>query len=106
MLGTGLLASLPRGVSAIGTDLVEHARVQAAGVDLADERAVDSLWSEHGPFDGVIHCAAYTAVDAAEQNEPIAERVNAGASSVLARRCSRSGARLVAVSTDFVFDGE
>lgn len=106
MLGTGLFASTPRGVSAVGTDLLEHPQVQASRVDLADERAVEALWSDHGPFDGVIHCAAYTAVDLAEQNEPTATRVNAGASSVLARRCAQTGARLVAVSTDFVFDGE
>jgi dTDP-4-dehydrorhamnose reductase len=53
----------------------------------------------------VINCAAYTNVDGAEADEPTAERVNAGAAGNVARACAASGARLVHVSTDYVFDG-
>jgi dTDP-4-dehydrorhamnose reductase len=67
---------------------------------------VAALWSAHGPFDAVIHGAAYTAVDLAESNAALARRANVQASAVLARRCASEGTRLVAVSTDFVFDGD
>jgi dTDP-4-dehydrorhamnose reductase len=53
----------------------------------------------------VVNCAAYTNVDAAEEDEPAAERVNAGAAGNVARACAASGARIVQVSTDYVFDG-
>ncbi len=60
---------------------------------------------ERGGFDGVIHAAAYTAVDQAEREEALAHRVNAEATGVLAQACAGRGVPLVVVSTDFVFDG-
>jgi dTDP-4-dehydrorhamnose reductase len=53
----------------------------------------------------VVNCAAYTDVDGSEADEPAAERVNAQAAGNLARACAATGARLVHVSTDYVFDG-
>jgi dTDP-4-dehydrorhamnose reductase len=53
----------------------------------------------------VVNCAAYTNVDAAEEDEATAELVNANAAGNLARACAACGARLVHVSTDYVFDG-
>jgi dTDP-4-dehydrorhamnose reductase len=53
----------------------------------------------------VVNCAAYTNVDAAETDEASAMRVNGDAAGNLARACAASGARLVHVSTDYVFDG-
>jgi dTDP-4-dehydrorhamnose reductase len=53
----------------------------------------------------VVNCAAYTNVDAAESDEAAAMRVNADAAGNLARACAAVGARLVHVSTDYVFDG-
>jgi dTDP-4-dehydrorhamnose reductase len=105
MLGTELLATVPAGTEAVGTDLADRPGVRAPGVDLADASAVDGLWREHGPFDAVIHCAAYTAVDLAESNAALAQRVNVDASSVVASAAREHGAHLVAISTDFVFDG-
>ena len=52
-----------------------------------------------------VNCAAYTNVDAAEEDEATAERVNADAAGNVARACAAIGARLVHVSTDYVFDG-
>jgi dTDP-4-dehydrorhamnose reductase len=104
MLGSQLLLDAPPGVTAVGTDL-RGADLPAPEVELADRRAVAELFARHGPFTGVIHAAAWTAVDAAEGDEPAAMRANAEASQVLAEACRASGARLVAVGTDFVFDG-
>jgi len=106
MLGQQLFADAPRDALLVGTDLMAQASLAAPGVDLADEARVAELWKDHGPFDAVIHTAAYTAVDLAETNAALARRANVEASAVLARRCALEGARLVAVSTDFVFDGE
>lgn len=105
MLGSQVLLGVPDGTIALGTDLREARGVEAVGVDLAEPAQVTKLFSEHGPFTGVIHTAAYTAVDRAEEEEDQAYRVNAIASRVLAESCARSRVPLVLVSTDFVFDG-
>ncbi len=105
MLGSQVLLALPDGARVIGTDLVERSGVDAAGVDLADPEAVAKLWQEHGPFSGVIHTAAYTAVDQAEEEEHLAARVNGEACGVLAAAAARAEIPFVVVSTDFVFDG-
>ncbi len=56
--------------------------------------------------DVVINCAAYNRVDDAEEHREIAWRLNAEAPGVLAAACRKSGARLVQLSTDYVFDGQ
>lgn len=106
MLGSQVLLSAPDGAGVVGTDLREAPGVDAAGVDLADPEAVAGLFAEHGPFSAVIHTAAYTAVDRAEEEEDVALRANEGATRVLAEACAREGIPFVAVGTDFVFDGE
>lgn len=105
MLGSQILLSMPDGYSAIGTDLVEAPGVRAPGVDLAEPEQVAHLFAEEGPFTGVIHCAAYTAVDKAEEEEELARRINADACGVVAEACARTRVPFVLVSTDFVFDG-
>ncbi|MFT4537870.1 MAG: dTDP-4-dehydrorhamnose reductase [Planctomycetota bacterium] len=105
MLGSQVLLGTPDGVTAIGTDLLEASGVAYVGIDLTDQQAVDKLFADAGPFDGVIHTAAYTAVDKAEEDEELALAVNGRACGVLASACARAGAPLVLVSTDFVFDG-
>jgi dTDP-4-dehydrorhamnose reductase len=72
--------------------------------DLTDEHATAEAVRRLDPR-AVVNCAAYTNVDAAESDEPTAERVNADAAGNLARACAAIGARLVHVSTDYVFDG-
>ena len=105
MLGSQVILGVPDGVTVVGADLRDAPGVEAAGVDLADAEGVAELFARWGPFDGVIHTAAYTAVDKAEEEEDVAQRANATACAVLAEQCARSGAPLVTVSTDFVFDG-
>ncbi|MCC6407306.1 MAG: dTDP-4-dehydrorhamnose reductase [Planctomycetes bacterium] len=105
MLGSELLRRVPSGVHALGTDLIARDGLDVPGLDLADTAAVDAAWAAHGPFDGVIHGAAWTAVDLAEEKPADAARANTDACRVLAAKCASTGARLVVVSTDFVFDG-
>ena len=74
-------------------------------LDITDENAVERLVTDHA-IRYIVNCAAYTAVDAAEDNEPLAACLNADAVGILARVAKRHGARLVHVSTDYVFDGQ
>ncbi|MDJ0395161.1 dTDP-4-dehydrorhamnose reductase [Rhodococcus sp. G-MC3] len=76
--------------------------VNSAELDITDPTAVDAAVE---PGMVVINCAAYTAVDAAETDEARALAVNADGPRNLAQSCARVGARLVHVSTDYVFDG-
>jgi dTDP-4-dehydrorhamnose reductase len=105
MLGSELLRRAPPGTRALGCDLRPDAAIDYAGVDLADEPAVDDLFARAGEVTGVIHAAAFTAVDLAEEKEAEAKRANEDACRVLAVRCAARGIPLVVVSTDFVFDG-
>jgi dTDP-4-dehydrorhamnose reductase len=105
MLGSELRLRVPRGSSTVGTDIRAAPGIEAGDADLADPRAVERLFSEHGPFTGVLHCAAFTAVDLAEEKETDALRANETATRVLAEACARASIPLVAVGTDFVFDG-
>lgn len=73
-----------------------------ADLDVTDAEAVDAAVSGH---DAVVNCAAYTKVDDAEAHEAEAYAVNATGPANLAAACARRGARLVTISTDYVFDG-
>ncbi|MDH6223392.1 dTDP-4-dehydrorhamnose reductase [Streptomyces sp. MJP52] len=76
-----------------------------AELDVTREEKVRAALGEHRP-DVVVNCAAYTAVDDAEHDEATALRVNGDGPRVLARMCAEQApARLIHVSTDYVFDG-
>ena len=74
-------------------------------LDITDEDAVERMVSDKA-IHVIVNCAAYTAVDAAEDNEPLAARLNADAVGILARVAKRHVARMVHISTDYVFDGK
>ena len=74
-------------------------------LDITDEAAVEQAVVDND-IHIIVNCAAYTAVDAAEDNEPLAARLNAEAVGIMARVAKRHGARMVHVSTDYVFDGK
>ena len=95
-LGRSLAASVPAEMEAValGSD----------ALDIGDGRAVAAAIATYAP-DLVLNAAAYTAVDRAETDEAAAARVNIAAVAYLAAATARAGARLVHVSTDFVFDG-
>ena len=73
-------------------------------LDITDEEAVERMVADNA-LTIIVNCAAYTAVDAAEDNESLAARLNAEAVGILARVAKRHGARMVHISTDYVFDG-
>jgi dTDP-4-dehydrorhamnose reductase len=102
MLGRDLLAALDRaGVPADAVTAYDR-----KGLDITDADAVSAaIRAEARPQDVVVNCAAWTAVDDAESHEPEAFATNAAGPQVLARACGRTGARLVQLSTDYVFDG-
>lgn len=94
----------------LGTDLVRVLQERGETVAGADRDTVDITRAESAAravreYDVVVNCAAYTAVDAAESDEPAAFAVNAVGPANLARACAAAGARLVQISTDYVFDG-
>ena len=94
----------------LGQDLVDRLRargdhvtgVDRDTVDITDEDAVRQAVLGH---DVVVNCAAWTAVDDAETHEAAAFAVNATGPQILARAASAAGARMVQISTDYVFDG-
>lgn len=73
-------------------------------VDIVDGRCLEQAVYAFKP-DVVIHCAAMTQVDACEAEPDQAYRINALGSANVARAAARQGARLIALSTDYVFDG-
>lgn len=74
-------------------------------LDVTDPAAVSAHFTLQGPYDVVVNCAAWTAVDDAEAHEPEALRINAEGPRLLAAEAHLCGARIVQVSTDYVFDG-
>lgn len=73
-------------------------------LDLTDKEAVDKAMNEFKP-DIVIHCAAYTAVDNAEDDVENAVKINVDATRYIAKNCKELGSKLIYISTDYVFDG-
>ncbi|ALR16698.1 dTDP-4-dehydrorhamnose reductase [Vibrio natriegens] len=73
-------------------------------LDISNAAQVNEVLTAHSP-DIVINAAAYTAVDKAESEQEVAYAVNQTGSENLANTCKEIGARLIQVSTDFVFDG-
>jgi dTDP-4-dehydrorhamnose reductase len=80
----------------IPTDLPE--------ADITDESSFDEVLKLYRP-DVVIHCAAMTAVDKCEEEIDLAYKLNARGSANVASACNRNNIRLIAISTDYVFDG-
>ncbi|MGI6496176.1 MAG: dTDP-4-dehydrorhamnose reductase [Kiritimatiellia bacterium] len=78
--------------------------VDLPDIDIAEPCSVRG-WFERFRPDCVVNCAAYTRVDDAESNAALCERVNALGPAVLADACREAGAKLVHISTDYVFDG-
>ena len=75
-------------------------------LDLSSERSISHYFDRSNKFDVIINCAAYTAVDKAEEECELANQVNHLAVKQLANIANEQKTKLVHVSTDYVFDGE
>ncbi|KUO18250.1 dTDP-4-dehydrorhamnose reductase [Streptomyces dysideae] len=97
----------------LGHDLVEELLRRGehvtgpshSALDITQRASVDRAFAEHRP-DVMVNCAAYTAVDDAEEDEEAALRINGDGPRLLARACAAYGARLIHLSTDYVFSGD
>ena len=88
-----------RGHNAVGVDIDE--------MDITDKKCVDDVIGKTNP-DAVIHCAAWTAVDLAEEAENIdtVRAVNAYGTKYIAQSCKALDCKMIYISTDYVFDGQ
>lgn len=101
---TGANGQLGRALVACAPDRIALLAPPSAALDITDRGAVEGAIRDYGP-NLVINAAAYTKVDAAEDMADVAERVNHLAVVNLALATQQIGARLIQISTDFVFDG-
>ncbi len=100
LLGSDVMDALKkRGHLAVGVDIQE--------LDITERDKVLALVEREKP-DAVIHCAAWTAVDAAEEeaNKEICHRINVDGTRFVAEACKAVGAKMLYLSTDYVFDGQ
>lgn len=86
-----------RGYEGVGVDVAE--------MDITDSAAVEKVISEVHP-DKVVHCAAWTAVDAAEDNQEVCHKVNVDGTANIAKMCGKLDIPMIYISTDYVFDGQ
>ncbi len=97
-LGTDLMNELKKqGLTGIGVDVEE--------MDITDAQACRRVISQANA-DAVIHCAAYTAVDAAEDHVELCRKINSDGTRNVALACREAGIKLMYISTDYVFDGQ
>ncbi len=88
-----------RGIESIATDIEE--------MDITDAVAVEKVISQKKP-DAIIHCAAWTAVDAAEdeENKELVRKINTDGTKNIANVCSKYNCKMMYISTDYVFNGQ
>ena len=86
-----------RGHTAIGVDIED--------LDITDAAAVEKMITEAAP-EAVIHCAAWTAVDASEDNEEKCRQANVNGTENIAKVCKKLNCKMMYISTDYIFDGK
>lgn len=84
---------------------IEHRGVDIDDFDITDREAVERYVTDYAP-DAVIHCSAFTAVDRAEDDAELCRRVNAEGTANIADVAARIGAKMLYISTDYVFCGD
>ena len=96
-----------RGINCISSDIIEKFDDNYVQLDITDKVAVDKALSEIKPH-AVIHCAAWTAVDAAEdeENKPKVYAVNVTGTRNLVEVCKKLDCKMIYISTDYVFNGQ
>ena len=106
ILVTGANGQLGNEMQVLARENLQHTYffMDVQELDICDEQAVYAYVSEH-KIDIIVNCAAYTAVDKAEDNVELCDKLNNIAPGYLARAAQANGAAMIQVSTDYVFDG-
>lgn len=96
-----------RGFEAVGSDVTERSEPHYIMLDITDQQAVNEVIRTVNP-DAVIHCAAWTAVDDAEDADKrdTVRKINTDGAQYIAQACKEIGAKMMNISTDYVFDGQ
>jgi len=97
----------------LGYDVIRQAKkanIDVVGIDikdldLTDEQKVNAYFKKHHDFTAIIHCAAYTAVDKAEDDSENAKKVNVCATRYLTQAAEKMDAKIMYISTDYVYSG-
>lgn len=101
-LGSDLLCELSkRNIESVGIDIEDLDITDAA----ATKKLIEGI-NNKTKLDAIIHCAAYTAVDAAEDNEALVTKINAEGTKNIAKVAKTLDVAMMYISTDYVFDGE
>ena len=106
ILITGCNGQLGNEMQLLEKDNPQHTyyNTDVAELDITNPHAIGQFVEENG-IDGVVNCAAYTAVDKAEENQELCHLLNAVAPGYLAAAVEKRGGWMIQVSTDYVFDG-
>ena len=106
ILITGCNGQLGNEIQLLERQNTQHTffNTDVAELDIINQEAIERFVEEHA-IDGIVNCAAYTAVDKAEDNELLCQKLNAEAPAYLAHAIGKRGGWMVQISTDYVFDG-
>ncbi|MBO5352609.1 MAG: dTDP-4-dehydrorhamnose reductase [Lachnospiraceae bacterium] len=96
-----------RGHEAVGSDVMAMEDASFEQLDITDREAVVQVLEKVQP-DAVVHCAAWTAVDLAEEEDKVdkVRAINAGGTRNIAEACKKLDCKMIYISTDYVFDGQ
>ena len=108
ILVTGKNGQLGRSIQKLISNYDHHefTLVGREELDLSSSKSISKYFDTHSQFDIIINCAAYTAVDRAEEKEDLANQINHLAVKKLAEFANSQNAKLIHISTDYVFDGK
>jgi dTDP-4-dehydrorhamnose reductase len=107
ILVTGSKGQLGNEIRSLSKDFTHFAftYIDIDELDLSNETDIRNYFNDKN-FNAIINCAAYTAVDLAEDNEALAFKVNSESARILAQIAKQKKIRLIHISTDYVFNGE
>ena len=106
ILITGCNGQLGNEIQLLEKENLQHTyfNTDVAELDITDQQAIEKFVNDK-EIDGIVNCAAYTAVDKAEENEALCQKLNAEAPAYLAHAIGQRGGWMIQISTDYVFDG-
>jgi len=108
ILVTGKNGQLGRSIQKLISNYDDHefTLTDRGELDLSSPESISKYFDTHSHFDVIINCAAYTAVDRAEEEADLANRINHLAVKKLAEFANSQNAKLIHISTDYVYDGK